>query len=314
MDWLKRNPLLFVALLLGAAALAVEVHTLLHWQEQARRAAAGLQQRKQERDWLAGQSPALSEQNGAAIAAELATAERELAELRRQLAGRPGWLPAPPSRPIDAYFALASFVEQMRAFAVRQQVALRPEERFGFATYANEGPEPDLIAAVHQQRVVIQHLLELLFEAQPRALVAVQRERPLTNAQREARRNPSAREGTAASAAAAPLPRGGGQAGDFFTLDARLILPAESWLENTGFRVEFTGQTQTLRSFLNSLAAYQLPLIVRSVEVEPLPPAAGGEEPPSPGAPVPLVANNFSKFAVTLECVAVLPAPVPASP
>lgn len=309
MDWLKRNPLLFFALLLGVAALAVEVHTLLHWQEQARRAAVGLQQRKQERDWLAGQSPALSEENVAAIATELATAERELAELRRQLAGRPGWLPAPPARPIDAYFALASFVEQMRAFAVRQQVALRPEERFGFATYANEGPEPDLIAAVHQQRVVVQHLLELLFEAQPRALVAVQRERPLTTAQREARRNPSASEG-----AAAPAPRGGGQAGDFFTPDARLLLPAEGWLENTGFRVEFTGQTQTLRAFLNSLAAYQLPLIVRSVEVEPLPPAAGGDEPPAPGAPVPLVASNFSKFAVTLECVAVLPAPVPASP
>ena len=35
---------------------------------------------------------------------------------------------------------------------------------------------------------------------------------------------------------------------------------------------------------------------------------------PAAGAPVPLVAQNLSKFAVVVECVELLPAPEPATP
>lgn len=316
MDWIKRNPLVLAVLLLSAAAVAVEVYFLLEWRQQARRAEGTLQQRRQERDWLAARTPALNEANADAIAADLAAAEKRVAALRNDLRGRGGWLPPAPARSTDAYFAIASFAEQMRALAVRQQIALRPEERFGFASYANEGPEAELLPAVHEQRVVVQYLLETLFEARPRALVAVQRERPLTSTQREARRSgqPTA-SGVAGAPAPAAVPRAGGQAGDFFTLDARLRLSAPGLVEGVGYRLEFTGQTQTLRNFLNSLQGYRLPLFVRSIEVEPMPAAAGaGDEAAGPNAPVPLVTNNFSKFAVTLECVEVLSGPpAPAS-
>lgn len=309
MDALKKHPL-FAAILLASVVACVAQGWLIYTtRERAKRAAIQLEAKRQERDWLARQKPALSEENARAIEADVATATKRVAELRATLTGK-AWLPTPPARPIDAYFTLATFTEKMRALAVNQQVGLRAEERFGFSTYANEGPESDLLGAVHRQRVVIQHLLETLFEARPTTLVAAVRERPLTDAQRAARRTAAANaNGAEASSGSA---RSAGQLADFFEPDARLRLQAPGLAEGELYRVEFTGQTQALRAFLNSLSASPLPLFVRAVEVEPsaeVSAAAVAAATAPSAAPVPLVTQNFSKFAVVVECVDVLPVP-----
>ena len=85
-------------------------------------------------------------------------------------------------------------------------------------------------------------------------------------------------------------------------------------VESEAFRLEFTGQTAVLRAFLNSLAALPRPVIVRRVEVEPLTAESGASTAPVAGAPVPLVAQNLSKFAVVVECVELLPAPERSAP
>lgn len=308
---LKRPPLFVLALAAGFVAVAAEGWLLYREAEQVRRARNALTQRQQERDWLASRSPALSEENSAVLADDVAAAEKSLAAMRAALAGRDRAGEEAPGRPIDAYFAIASGVEKLRTLAVRQQVELRPDEPFGFATHANEGPESGLIERVHLQRVVIEHLVTVLFEARPRAFLGVQRERPVPAGRRVARRVPGAEGG----AEQEPPPAGGVPA-DFFTPDPQLRLRHAGLVDTEAFRVEFTGQTQTLRAFLNELAAFRLPLIVRSVEVDP---ASGGTvaeaETPAAGAPVPLVTQNFSKFAVVLELVEVLPAtPPPATP
>jgi hypothetical protein len=106
-------------------------------------------------------------------------------------------------------------------------------------------------------------------------------------------------------------------------------------VEVSGFRLIFTGQTAALRALLNQLASFELPIIVRSVEVEP----AAGEDivaapaedaaaaPSQPAAPAvsivlsapvakaakpvatiaPLVAKSISKFTVTVEYVELAP-------
>ncbi|MBI2514468.1 MAG: hypothetical protein HYV96_21040 [Opitutae bacterium] len=312
MDWPKKNPRFAAILLASAAACALQGWLIHTTHERARRAAVQVEAKRAERDWLARQSPALSEENARAIAAEVAAAAQRAAEFRAAIAGQ-AWLSAPPERPVDGYFALASFTETMRALAVRARVALRTEERFGFATYANEGPEADLLGPVHRQRVVMQHLLEALFEAHPKSLVAAVRERPLTAAQRAGRR-------AAISAAAADATSNGnlsgaaGQPADFFEPDSRLRLDARGVADGELFRVEFTGQTQALRAFLNSLAASPLPLFVRAVEVEPEMPGASAPVATAsagtlaPIAPVPLVTQNSSTFAVVIECIEVAPA------
>ncbi len=310
---LKRHPLFALVLVASAAAIMVEGWLLWRATDDVRRARITLTQRQQELDWLAAQSPALSEGNTVALADDVAAAEKNIAALRTALAGRQRGREAEeaPTRPIDAYFALASTVDKLRALAARQQVVVRPDEQFGFASHANEGPEPDTLARVHLQRLLIEHLVTTLLEARPRALLGVQRERPVPDAQRQVRLAP---EGAAAGAESPA--RTGGVPADFFAPEDQLRLRRTGLIDTEAFRLEFTGQTQTLRAFLNELASFQRPLIVRSVEVEPAPVELTGasEARTDPDAPVPVVRDNFSKFAVVLEFVEVLstdPTPAP---
>ena len=297
MDWLKRNSRLGSLLLLLAAVMATESWLWSHHHQQSIRALAALEQKKQERDWLARQSPALSEENEQAIARDLANTQKVLAALCSALQGREGnALGSPPAKAIDLYFNLAAFVEKTRGRAARAQVTAKPDERFGFASYANEGPEADLVSAVFRQGVAGQFLVEALIEAHPRSILAVQRERPMTAALR-AQRNQLPQSGPGAGTTVAT----GGPPGDFFDFDPQLSVRVPGRVDSEAFRLEFTGQTTALRAFLNTLASFERPVIVRSVEVEPL--ASGDPMGGSvlPGAPVPLVAQNLSRLAVIVE-------------
>ena len=315
MNWFKHNPLLGVVLVVCAVALAAEGWFLQRERQQARRALAALEQKRQERDWLAGQTPALSIENEQAIARDLAHSRQVLAELRPALQGtnETALEAAPPSQSIDLYFDLATFVEQTRALATRRQVVVRPDERFGFASHANEGPGSDLVPTVFRQRLEGQYLVETLIEARPRALLAVQRERPLSATQR-ARRNQPAQPGAVRSAAPAGT---GVVAADFFDFEGPMSVRLPGRVDTDAFRLEFSGQTPALRAFLNSLAAFRLPVIVRSVEVEPLmagtTPADRALAGPAAGGLVPLVSQNLSRFAVVVEFILPAAALQPAS-
>ena len=313
MNWLKRNPLLGSVLLLLVALLVTGVWLWAREREQARRALVALEQKKLERDRLARQTPALSEANEQAIARDLANTRLVLAALRATLrAALPGpdeTFPAPasPAKSIDLYSDIAAFVEKTRALATHAQVKIRPDEHFGFATHATGGPAADLIPAVFRQRIEGQYLLEGLLESRPRALLAVQREHPLSAAQR-AQRNQPVQPGVPAFA----IPAGNnGVAADFFDLDGRLSVRVPGYVDSDAFRLEFTGETATLRAFLNHLATFPLPVIVRSVEVEPMTVGIRVTDqvaPPSDaGTSVPLVSQSLSRWAVVVEFV-VLPA------
>lgn len=321
MAWIKRNPLL--AAVLGLLLLAISAGGWFWWDAaaQAKKARAALAQKTQERDWLARQSPALSVENADALAADVAALEKNLTELRTALAGKDDTVAATPvpAKAIDVFFDIAAFVERTRALAARAQVVIKPDERFGFASHANEGPEADLIPAVFRQRLLAQLLIESLIESRPRALLSVQRERPLSAAARAARNQPVDPSGTAGAASTATASASGGQAADFFELEPTLSVRVPGRVESDAFRVEFTGQTPSLRALLNSLATARVPVVVRSVTVEPLrnealPPIGDAEEKPAANSPVPLVTQNFSKFAVVVEFIVLVAAPQPVAP
>ncbi|MFZ5494100.1 MAG: hypothetical protein ACOZE5_02025 [Verrucomicrobiota bacterium] len=281
MNRLRQN-FLFIVAGLSAAAVAGETRLLSLARERAGRALGALEQKKQERDRLARQSPVPSEESERAIAADLAAVRVRLAELRDSLQPRP---PAPlagpvPAQPMDAFFELANLVEKARAQAIATHVTLRPEERFGFTAYANAGPAPDLLAPVHRQQRAVQSVLEPLFESRPLALLGVRRAPP-----------------------PAALQAGRSAGEDFFTIEPGLSVRAAGLVDTEPVRLEFTGQTSTLRALLNGLAVLRHPVVVRSVEVEPLPPADGGRVVAEAGAPVPVVRRSLSKFAVTVEFV-----------
>jgi len=154
-----------------------------------------------------------------------------------------------PRKSLDGFIEIAGAVEQLRRCAANQEVSLSADESFGFASYAHQGPPENELPVVHQQIVLTRLLVEKLFAAHPGKLLAVRREPPSV----KARETP------------------GGVATDFFALDGRLDLRVAGVIDGSAVRLEFTGQTPVLRSFLQSLAAAPEPLVVRSVEVEPLP-------------------------------------------
>lgn len=253
-----------------------------------------LELRQRELRTLKQTTPKPSEATAVLMAADLARLNQDSAALRMalQAKGAAGRLltdtPAPSNR-TDAFFDLAAFVERSRARAQASGVAISADERFGFSEHAHGGPPTELIPVVFRQRMMVERLLEALIAARPQRLDAVQREAPV----------------------ASPGDAGGGR-GDYFTMPAARSLRAAGFVTAMAFRLSFTGQTSTLRSFLNSLATFTLPIVVRSVEAEPAMAERGpaGMEPGGlmlAGAGldnagvVPLVTPAPTKFTVTVE-------------
>ena len=267
-------PPVIVALVL--CVLAAEGWMLQQARQRALRAIANLEQKKQERDWLGTLTPAPTPENEAAIAAAVDEAQEKLRRLRDDLAGTED--EPTPARPVDSLFALTEFAENMRRKAAEAQVALKPQESFGFASHVHEGPPVEAIPTVHRQQRTVQELLDTVLAVRPQALLAVNRERP-----------PAHEEG-------------GGAAGrvDFFVPSPALLLRQPGLVETDAFRLEFTGQTDVLRGFLAALGNLSRPVLVRSVEVEAL------NVPPAPAS---LAENGTvvvakaapSKFVVALE-------------
>ncbi len=335
---------------LGLIALAVLGGAWFIWDRaQAAQTAEGkLLQARAELQAVADTAPAPSREVATEIEADLGRARSVLATMQSELRGHGpagaalAAVKVPAAR-TDAYFDLATFVERSRTQARKLGIVIAPGAvHFGFALHSNEGPESALIEAVFRQRLVTQYLVDALFAARPRAILAIKRERPLTATERKARA-----EALAAAAAAvaadptAPLseivPENNASISpDYFDLDPRLAAPNPELVTVSAFRLVFTGPTAALRSVLNQLATFELPVIVRTVEVEPATgedlSLAGEESSPAPAASVaasivlsaavssknavaakpaalpPIVAKSISKFTVTVEFVELVPA------
>ncbi len=274
---------------------------------------------------LLNTNPAPTQESKAAVEADLRRTQAALAIMREELKGRGPTAAAlrsavVPAEPTDLFFNIATFVEKTREKATAASVKTKADERFGFSAYANAGPDRELIPQVFRQRQVAEYLLDALIEARPVELVSLQRERPLTKAD------------IAAIASGQPVsaPRGGGGTqvvSDLFEIDPRITARVAGFVGASAFRLTFTGETGSLRSFLNKLATFELPLVVRSVEVEPIAKTTTTAAAPANtlssifGTPVastttavpekakPLVEKPLSKFTVTVELIDLVEAP-----
>lgn len=221
-----------------------------------------------------------------------------------------------PASRTEAFFDIAQSVDRLRKAADEAHIALRPDEFFGFSAYAHEGPDPDLIRAVYRQRRIVEYLLGKLFAARPRALLSVQREEPV--------RASATPPKPGAKPPAAPAPKSGqadaNATGDIFVIDRQVSARTPGYVDTMAFRITFSGQTAALRGFMNALAAPEIPLVVRSVEVTTVSPESQRQgsrpgQPPAnlfpraPGSPttettasnVPIVPENEAHFTVTVE-------------
>jgi hypothetical protein len=265
-------------LLLGLTVLPLEAWLVRREHRRALSALAALEQKKQERDWLARQSPAPNPLNAAAIAVEVEESRRKLARLLEEIGGGWGATEPVPDKPVESYFALTHFGQRMRERAIKAKVALKPGEHFGFASHANEGPAAEVLRAVHRQVHIMEYLVDALLEAGPKALLSVKRTFPKISPDTEL--------------------SGGGE--DYCVLPPALSLPESGLVETDGFRLEFTGSTTVLRLFLNTLARSRRTAIVRTVEAEPLVPTPQAPAPAGHEA-WPVIRAGDAKFVVTIE-------------
>ena len=350
MSWYRKNPLFATGMAVCTLVALGEVGLTYERWSASRATAKKLQERKVELQSMAELTPPPTRPVATAVEADLAKAQAALASMQSELKGRG---PAAerirsakvPAARTDSYFDLATYVEKCREIAKKQDVDIRAEAaRFGFSAYANEGPVQDHIEPVFRQRLIAQYLVESLLEARPRALFSIKRERTLTKAERDAR----------AAAAAngevpADVPVDTGDSGpDYFLIDSRVSARVPGYIDTMPFRFVFTGQTAALRVFLNKLAAFELPILVREVEVEVATPEDAAIQAPTeeasssdsaatslvlsvdgaaarapkaaPAKPValprastaaPIVSKPLSKYTVTVEFVELVP---PAAP
>jgi hypothetical protein len=324
----KSNPIYYSVLgVLGLAALAAG-WGIYDRHAASEKSAALLVQKRNELNALQAVNPVPSEASKAAVEADLLRTEAALAKMRAELKGSGPFAEnlrttRAPSEPTDVFFNLETFVERTRQKAEAAKVKVKADERFGFYTYDRTGPDRDLIPQVFKQRQVVEYLVDALIEAKPSELLAVNRERPLTKAALAAiaAGQPAPQSTTGAAAANNPANK------DFFDIDPRISARVPGFVGASAFRLTFISETESLRVLLNKLAGFELPLVVRSVEVEPMPktqsstaPAQsnslssifGNTTPSIPAAlpePKPLVEKVLSKFTVTVELIDLVESP-----
>ncbi len=260
---LRRHPVFFA--LLGVMGLALLTAAWLaqrnarEWQAAKRQLHARQQEERQAAQAGAGKFRV------EAIRREREENERVvsglLAGLRGPLQDETGLTDSLPEGRTGAFFEIGEMVARLREVALRYEVGLKPDERFGFGAYAQEGPEPGLIPEVSRQCGLVERIVTVLLESGPGALLSVQRERPERDR----------------------ITRSGMTSPDYFEMDPRLSVRREGVVKSTAFKLCFSGETPVLRTFLNAVTRHELPLAVRAVEAEPAP--AAGKAGPQAGLP-----------------------------
>ncbi len=134
-------------------------------------------------------------------------------------------------------------------------IGLPADFAWGFSRFIDQGrpPAERYIPQIFKQKEILNYIVEQLLETRPASIVAVQRE---TVVPRESDTEGTRRQQT-----------GGGK--DEFSIGSETAR-VRGAVNTMAFRIVFTGYTVNLRNFLTNIEEFELPLVVRSVEVRPL--------------------------------------------
>lgn len=238
----------------------------------------------------------------------------DIEEIRRTMSAKTEGILLDPAGEFTFLPKLQAFIADMKVLAAEDEVTLNENEAFGFARYAirAEQPAADMIPALDRQQQVLEYILRQLFAAEPSAILSVERELIEAKVDEESRSRSRRNE------------RSGE---DVFIIEELITARSNEFIDTFAFRLVFTGTTEVLRNFLNRIAGFELPLIVRSIDVVPVeegdePEAASDdagagdtlaslfgamepeqEEPEVDDGKEPIITENKSKFSVVIEFV-----------
>lgn len=320
MAFLKKHLLFCLVVGLSLLACAAGVFFALQASGKVSGATSRLAAAKSQLNNLKSASPAPSEANVAASEANVANLLAELAEIRADLQ-RGSRVQAS----TDGVAVMASVQQYIADF--QRAVANRVNERgepdpiqiddgfaFGFEQYSEEAQPLSDDAQnrkLDKQRQILAYLINQLIESDPDAIEAVRRE--------FLERDVEARE-----------------SGRNFKISPAISARVPGAVDTMAFSLTFTGYTNVLRHFLNELAKFELPIVVRSIAVErpsgsetvtvetnedgfdALFGALGSNEASEPDgeekeAQEPVISENISRFTVVVEFIEIVRPDDPAS-
>ena len=261
--------------------------------------------------------PAPTQENVEASAKNVAELEAELREIREDL--EQGARISASTDGIGVMAGIQQFISEYQREAVALadkggeplEIIVPDDFAFGFEQYIDEArmlEDEDLIPVLDKQRQILSYLLDKLYGAKPESIVSVERE-------------------------VLELKAEGIGSAKGFAINPAITARVPGAIDTLAFGLTFTGYTDSLRGLLNDLAKFDLPIVVRSIEVERPSGSRTTEKVPANnnldaffgvfgggsnsevGAPEeaqkPVISENISTFTVVLEFIEIV---LPAEP
>lgn len=316
MALLKRNPIF--TLLCAAALLAAFAGAYVAFSEftQLKRMEKASAQQQRILHSLLAQQPSLTTANVEAANANVQQLNQAYQRLSQSLYGD-----APIVGSTNGVQVMASIQEYISDFTYRAKnhvnvdgesapVSIAQDLSFGFEAYAEQASVPELpkvIPLLDQQRQVLSYIMAQLLASDPLEIVSVKRRIYEGESLMDTKKLSGFKMPKVASAAVKGL------------------------IQTIPLKVEFRGYTNSLRQFLNKLAEFELPILVRSIEVsradqalkktkakpkatslEELFGSFGAAATPDKASAVkaeqkPIISENASNFILTLEYIQIAP-------
>ncbi|HTB62679.1 MAG TPA: Amuc_1100 family pilus-like protein [Opitutales bacterium] len=225
--------------------------------------------------------------------------------------------PAPTSVP-ELLVDIEQYANDMQILAKQHEVVLPiADYSFGMAKYRNHAAPPPVekVSAIFTQMEVLQYIMSHLMGAakisgQEMRIISVLRQ-DVTAASFDAK------PGTAAANAGVGVDD---LSSETFVVDPAVTARVPGFVDTYAFQIKFVSYTNSLRLLLNNLKEFRLPLVVRSVKVEPAPivsdrptgaEAAAAKKSGISDTAKPVVTDNLSQFTLVIEYI-MLPTPPPA--
>lgn len=316
MGTLKKNPLFSLIVGVGVMAFIAGVVLAILQMGKASKAKTIARSAQQQLESLVNADPAPSTFNLDASKANVEALRSDLEEIRDEL--ERGSKVSASSDGVQVMAAIQQYITEYSSKTSNHlnekgepdPIATPSNFAFGFSRYIGEVVVPDneaVIPLLDKQRQILSYLIDTLITADPEGIDFVKREYV------------EAKPGEAEQ---------GGRDNEqsTFRIPSEVSARVPDAIDTMAFRISFRGYTQSLRVFLNALSEFELPIVVRSVEVDRLKTSetaqtrptntldslfggfGGGDNSASQPAPAekPIITDNLSKFTVTLEFIEIL--------
>jgi len=255
-DFFKRYPIFTGLVAVCVLAFAVELFLVFRASSATTKADRALKSAVDTLSTSLSATPAATSDN-------LQAAQQNLADLQKQLdsivqtLGQTGNFSPPPADAVTLMGDVQHFVDDFNAQAKAKGIVIADPANFTFGMGQYYGPvtppPPDKIPVVFKQMEILEYILNKLFTAKPgdqkMMLESVERENEVVVTNSGSNGNDQGPK-------------------DTFAVPPLVSAKQAGAVDTLAFRFKFIAYTDTLRAFLNELAQFEYPLVVRSVEVQ----------------------------------------------